>query len=171
MYLFFGCPSFLEEENCTKVLYNVIECNFEAFILWYYKRPKTYFVKSKLLLVFLFFFFWKRTIDQKCFTTSSNVILKHLYYDITKDPRHILWNRSCYWFFCSSFFGRGQLIKSALQRYQILNEGNLKWRYFYWSIHDTMLKNINKKISCEIEAVDNLFQPLMNHLFNPTTLH
>ena len=28
-------------------------------------------------------------------------------------------------FFCSSFFGRGQLIKSGLQRYQILNEGNL----------------------------------------------
>ena len=102
------------------------------------------------------------------------VILKHSYYDITKDPRHATWNQSCSWwffFFCSSFFGRGQLIKSALQHYQILNEGNLKWRYFYWSIHATMLQNINKKTSCEIEAVDKLFQPLMNHLFNPTTLH
>ena len=30
---------------------------------------------------------------------------------------------------------------------------------------------ISTKKSREIETVDNLFQPLMNHLFNPTTLH
>ena len=55
-----------------------------------------------------------------------------------------------YWFFCSSVFGRGQLIESALQRYQILNEDNLFLfiRYVY---------NFEAFIFREIEAVIGFF--------------
>ena len=127
-----------------------------------YKRSKTYFVKSRLLLVFLFLCFWKRTIDQKCFTTLSNLKWRYFFsfykiYIYNFEAFIFREIEDVIGFLFFFFFWRGQLIKSGLQRYQILNEGNLNWMYFYWRIHDTLLQNISKKYLVKLKSLTTFF--------------